>query len=85
MHPSVTDMTDYKALEKCYNIWICRDDIPKKEQYSISFYEMTNAKNFGNCKTQKENYDLLKLVVIGLGEKVYNGKREVKDMICCAS
>lgn len=75
MYPSVTDMTDYKVLEKCYNIWICRDDIPKKEQYSISFYEMTNTKNIGNCKTQKENYDLLKLVVIRLGEKVYNGEK----------
>lgn len=71
----VTDMTDYKALEKCYSIWICRDDIPKEEQYSISFYEMTNTENIGNCKTQKENYDLLKLVVIRLGEKVYNGEK----------
>jgi hypothetical protein len=21
--------TDYNSLEKCYSIWICRDDIPK--------------------------------------------------------
>lgn len=67
----VTNTIDYKTLEKCYSIWICRDDIPKEEHYSISFYEMTNTKNIGNCRTQKENYDLLKLVVIRLGEKEY--------------
>ena len=70
----VTETTDYGKLEKCYSIWICRDDIPRKERYSISFYEMANIKNIGNCVTVKENYDLLKLVVIRLGGKVYNGE-----------
>jgi hypothetical protein len=71
----ITNTIDYKTLEKCYSIWICRDDIPKEEHYSISFYEMTNTKNIGNCMPQKENYDLLKLVVIRLGEKLYNGEK----------
>ncbi len=70
----VTDATDYGELEKCYSIWICRDDIPKEERYSISFYEMVNTKNMGNCNVRKENFDLLKLVVIRLGDKVYNEK-----------
>lgn len=70
-----TDAADYGSLEKCYSIWICRDDIPKDERYSISFYEMVNTKNIGNCKVVKENYDLLKLVVIRLGDKEYNGEK----------
>ena len=68
----VTDTTDYGSLEKCYSIWICRDDIPKDERYSVSFYEMSNVKNIGNCSAVKENYDLMTLVVIRLGDKVYN-------------
>lgn len=71
----VTDTTDYGSLEKCYSIWICRDDIPKDERYSISFYEMANTQNIGNCTVKKENYDLLKLVIIRLGDKVYNGEK----------
>lgn len=69
----VTGRTDYSQLEKCYSIWICRDDIKRGEEYSISFYEMVNSKNIGNNTVAKENYDLLKLVVIKLGDRVYNG------------
>lgn len=59
----VTDETDYGQLEKCYSIFICRDDIPKEEKFSISFYEMSNTKNYGNCKPQKEKHDLLNLKI----------------------
>lgn len=71
----ITGQTDYGQLEKCYSIWICRDDVPAGEQYSISFYEMTNVKNIGACNVAKENFDLMKLVVIRLGNKVYNGRK----------
>ena len=68
----VTEQTDYRGLEKCCSIWICRDDIPKDEQYSMSFYEITNTKNIGDCSVSKKDYDLMKLVIIRLGDKVYN-------------
>jgi hypothetical protein len=68
--------TDYNSLEKCYSIWICRDDIPKDEMYSVSFYEITNSMNIGNCHPKKEDYDLMTLVLIRLGDKVYNGDRD---------
>ena len=69
----VTEQTDYGGLEKCYSIWICRDDIPKQEQYSVSFYEIANTKNIGDCMVNKKDYDLIKLVIIRLGNMVYNG------------
>lgn len=69
----VTEHTDYGQLEKCYSIWICRDDIPKGAQYSISVYEMVNTKNTGFHMVPKRNYALMTLVVIKLGETVYNG------------
>ena len=75
----VTETTDYNRLEKCYSIWICRDDIPTGERYSVSFYKMTNTNNIGNygCmeKDGKErHYDLLELVIIRLGDEAYHGK-----------
>jgi len=69
----VTETTDYNCLEKCYSIWVCRDEIPAKEKFSISFIEMSNTKNYGNCKPARKNYDLLTLVLIRLGDEVYNG------------
>lgn len=75
----VTETADYNRLEKCYSIWICRDDIPAGEQYSVSFYKMTNTNNIGNYVCAEEDsverhYDLLELVIIRLGDKAYHGK-----------
>lgn len=64
----ITEDTDYNSLEKCYSIWICRDNIPKKERYSISYYNMENTENFHNCQPKRENYDLLTLIIIRLGD-----------------
>lgn len=72
----LTDTTDYGSLEKCYSIWICRDDIPQEEKFSISFIEMCNTKNYGNCSLNKKDYDLLTLIIIRLGDEVYNGTKE---------
>ena len=69
------ETTDYGQLEKCYSIWICRDDIPQKDRYSISFYEVVNTKNVGGSTVDKENYDLMTLVIIKLGNKEYNGEK----------
>ncbi len=72
----VTDTTDYNQLEKCYSIWICRDDIPKKFRYSVAVYEVSNTKDSSTYRIAKENYDLMTLVVIKLGNIVYNGEKE---------
>ena len=79
----VTEMTDYGQLEKCYSIWICREDIPKEARYSISFYEVVNTKNIETATVEKEPpekepvekepYDLMTLVIIKLGDREYNG------------
>lgn len=71
----VTEQTDYGQLEKCYSIWICRDNIPKNEQYSVSVYETVNTQNTSLKEAPKENYDLMTLVVIKLGNIVYNGEK----------
>ena len=76
----VTEKTDYNLLEKCYSIWICRDNIPKEEKMSISFYKMVNYRNIGQCNTREEDYDLLHLVIIRLGEEEYREKEDEKSL-----
>lgn len=76
----VKDKTDYNQLEKCYSIWICRDDIPDRERYSVSFYKMVNTRNIGNYTPAKkdegnQNYDLIELIIIRLGDQMYSGEK----------
>ena len=71
--------TDYNRLSKCYSIFICRDDIPKEDGYSLQVYEITNTKNTAPGTVPKEYYDLMTLVVIKLGNEVYNGDEEDEE------
>lgn len=71
----LTEATDYNQLEKCYSIWICRDDVPKENRYSLSFYEVANTKNVGGTAVEKADYDLMTLVIIKLGDKEYSGEK----------
>ncbi len=77
----VTKKTDYNELEKCYSIWICRDNVPAGEQYSISYYGIENSRNIGNCHTRKEDYDLLNLVIIRLGKPEGNKKEGILEFL----
>lgn len=72
----VTEKSNYGQLEKCYSIWICRDRIPKEEQMSISFYKMVNYKNVGTCHPKEEDYDLMTLVILRLGDKDYHSEEK---------
>lgn len=74
----ITEKTDYGQLEKCISIWICRDRIPEKEQFSISACKMHNYKNIGKGRMQEEDYDLLELVIVRLGSSEYpEGKTDL--------
>ena len=72
----VTETTDYSSLEKCYSIWICRDNIPKEEQATISFFEIKNT-NIGTVKVSEEDYDLMTMIVIRLGHSDINKGTEL--------
>lgn len=77
--PIITVETNYAALEKCYSIWICRDNIPLEEKNSISFYEFKNTRNIGvdSQYIREEDFDLLSLVIIRLGSRDYEGENEL--------
>lgn len=67
--PKVSKDTDYRILQKCYTIWICMgDDIPKHEQHSITDYSFEKKDVYGSSRSQRQNYDLMSMVILRLGE-----------------
>ena len=76
--PVVSPNTDYNILEKCYSIWICRDNIPTKETYSISKYKFTNIEGIYSSEI---NYDMMELVIIRLGKSEWSGEDGIFDFL----
>lgn len=62
----------YEKLRKVYSVWVCTD-VPKYYQNTITAYQMTESNYVGDVQADKEHYDLLSVVMIGLGEP--NGER----------
>lgn len=58
----------YEKLKKVYSIWICLDP-PKYRQNTITRYRIQEENLVGTVKEPRENYDLLTLVMVCLGEK----------------
>ena len=61
--------SDYQNIRKVYSIWICQN-VAKAREHSILTYDMRENLLFGSADTQrekKENYDLLSVVLLGLG------------------
>lgn len=57
----------YEKIKKVNSIWICMDP-PKKRQNSITKYEFCEENLAGKVKEEKKNYDLMNIIMIGLGE-----------------
>lgn len=65
------DHSNYDGIKKVYSIWIC---MPKenKGETSIESYSINRTQEYGKCDpaiTAKERYDILKAVIIRLGQK----------------
>jgi len=60
------DAMDYDKIKKVYSIWICRN-VPKYLENTITRYDMSETNLVGNVKEQKENYDIMSVVMIYLG------------------
>lgn len=57
---------DYDGIKKVYSIWICMD-VPAYAKNTITKYSMRQEKLYGNF-SGKARYDLLTVIMIGLGE-----------------
>jgi len=59
--------TNYDELEKSYNIFICRNRVPKEIQNTMSIFELSNTCNSQEMVLRKEDHDLMTMVIIRLG------------------
>lgn len=65
----VSEDTDYGILQKCYSIWLCMgNDIPKREQQSITRYFFKKEDVYGVSNVAYQDYDMMGLVILRLGE-----------------
>ena len=55
--------TQYEKIRKVYSIWICPNP-PKKRENTITRYCVQEENLVGQVLEQKENYDLLTVVMI---------------------
>ena len=58
--------THYEKIRKVYSIWICPNP-PKKRENTVTRYCVQEENLVGQVSEQKENYDLLTVVMICLG------------------
>lgn len=56
----------YEDIKKVYSIWICLDP-PQYRQNMITRYEIHEVDMIGSAQEPRENYDLLSLVMVRLG------------------
>lgn len=67
---TITRGTDYAGLQKVYSIWICLGkNIPGKDQQTITRFYMAKEDLTGSAQSKKEDYDLMEMVIIRLGDK----------------
>lgn len=71
------DRGHYEQLKKVYSIWICLDP-PKYRQNMITRYEIHEVDMVGSAQEPRENYDLLSLVMVRLGEAEESSNRTLQ-------
>ena len=65
---SITGITDYSKLEKCYSIWICTEDVPKALQNTMTEYALRKNDILGKTAEPEKDYDLMTVILIRQGE-----------------
>lgn len=71
----------YGKLKKVYSIWICMNP-PKNRENTITRYRMTEEALAGQVQEAAENYDLLSVVVLCLGDpEKGDGVLKMLDML----
>ena len=80
-----TEFTDahYEKLKKVYSIFICLEP-PKHRQNTITRYRMVEENLVGAVQEPVRNYDLLSMVMLGLGgseEANYGGVLRLLDVL----
>lgn len=64
---TVFEDSHYEKIKKVSSIWICTRP-PKYRQNTITGYELIEKNIYGKVEENKDNYDLISVVIICLGE-----------------
>ncbi|WP_455788310.1 hypothetical protein [Acidaminococcus fermentans] len=59
--------SDYQKLQKVYSLWVCLDP-PKSMQNTLTSFHMMEEQLVGQAKYDKMNYDMMSMIMIGLGQ-----------------
>ena len=65
---TVFTKSHYEKLEKVYSIWVCLNP-PKYRKNSINIYSFHEKQLLGKVIEEKENYDLITVVMVCLGDE----------------
>jgi len=72
--------SDYQKIKKVYSIWICKN-VPKYLENSITSYDFKETNHVGNVREKKENYDLISVVMVYLGQATDELHSDVLKML----
>ena len=79
-HGTVFTNEHYEKLQKVYSIWIC-PSVAKCRQNGMFCYQMVEKPIFGEPYVKEENYDLMEVVVLNLGEVNGNSKPSASHLL----
>jgi len=71
---------DYNKIKKVYSIWLCRN-APLALKNTITAYELNERNIVGDVKEAKENYDLMSVVMVHLGEMGDESESRMLNML----
>ena len=70
----------YEKIEKVYSIWICPDPA-KKRKNGIFKYHTVEDIIYGTPYTKEQNYDLMEVVILNLGDADKESDLEILDLL----
>lgn len=70
----------YEKIRKVYSIWICPDPANKRKN-GIFRYHTVESIIQGNPYEKEENYDLMEVVVLNLGDAEQKSENEILDLL----
>lgn len=70
--------SDYDGIQKVYSIWIC-SSVPEGEQSTITAYSMREQQLVGHVVKNPEEYDLLSVIMIRLGDVPQNQDGSINE------
>ena len=70
----------YEKIEKVYSIWICPDPA-KKRKNGIFKYHTVEDLIYGTPYTKEQNYDLMEVVILNLGDVDKDSDLEILDLL----